>query len=172
MPDFLTHVLVTYVLLTVVSWRVDWLTEAYVAVGMAGALIPDLKKITLVVPDYRVEALLGVPFGWTPLHRFGGVILTAALLSLFAESEGRRGVFALLVGAALLHLVLDAFLIRPGPTTYNLLYPLTEWRFPVLDVDLYLSSDYWPSVMSALAAVVVLIADRRRSGTRDVDPEV
>ncbi|WP_136717196.1 metal-dependent hydrolase [Halorientalis salina] len=162
MPDFLTHVLAVYVVLQVSAWRIDWLTRPRIVTGMAGALIPDLVKIKLFVPAYRVEPLLGVPFSWEPLHRLGGALLTALVLSLLVEASERRGVFLLLVGGLLSHLLLDAFLLRPVPYTYDLLYPLTHWRAPIFDLDLYLSSDYWPSMVTGTVALLVFGVTRRR----------
>jgi len=162
MPDFMTHVLVAYVALQVSAWRVDWLTRPRIVTGMAGALVPDLVKIKLLVPSYRVESALSVAFSWAPLHRLGGALLTAAILSLFVERSERRVVFLLLVGGLLSHLLLDAFLLRPVPYTYDLLYPLTHWRAPIFDLDLYLSSDYWPSIATGAVALVVFGVTRRR----------
>ena len=51
MPDFMTHVLVVYVALQVSAWRIDWLTRPRIVTGMAGALIPDLVKIKLLLPS-------------------------------------------------------------------------------------------------------------------------
>lgn len=49
MADLLTHVLVPYILLTVIGWRIDipkrWIP---VAMGWGGAAVPDLVKISLV----------------------------------------------------------------------------------------------------------------------------
>ena len=47
MADLLTHILVPYVILTVVSWQFDWLTKRWIIIGMAGAAIPDLVKINI-----------------------------------------------------------------------------------------------------------------------------
>lgn len=163
MPDFMTHILVAYVALQVSAWRFEWLTRPRIVTGMAGALIPDLVKIKLLIPAYQVESALGVAFSWEPLHRLGGALLTAAILSLFVEESERRVVFLLLVGGLLSHLLLDAFLLRPVPYTYDLLYPLTHWRAPIFDLDLYLSSDYWPSVAAGAAALAVFGVTRRRN---------
>nr|WP_244209823.1 hypothetical protein [Haloarcula quadrata] len=62
MADLLTHLLAPYILLTVASWRVDWLDQRWVVVGMGGAAIPDLVKVGIVLNERVVEAFLGVPF--------------------------------------------------------------------------------------------------------------
>lgn len=160
MPDFLTHVLAMYIVLRLAALKISWLDRPYIVAGMAGALIPDAVKITLLVPGYLVEAWLGVPFSWAPLHRLGGALLTAAIASLLVEAAHRRRVFGLFVVGLCSHLVLDTFLTRPGPYTYDMLYPLTYWRVPWLDFNLYLSSDVWPAAVAIVAAAVVALGSR------------
>jgi len=160
MPDFFSHVAVAYVVLQITAWRVRWLDTPLIVVGLAGALVPDAVKIGLLVPSYEVAAALGRPFSWSPLHRLGGAVVTAAIASLLVERDQRRVVFGLLVFGLLSHLALDALLARPGPYTYDMLYPLTDWPVPFLDLDLYLSSDYWPSVASGAAAAAVFALTR------------
>ena len=62
MADLLTHVLVPFVLLTPLSWRFRWLTDRWIVLAMAGAAIPDLVKIGIVVDDGVIESLAGAPF--------------------------------------------------------------------------------------------------------------
>jgi hypothetical protein len=42
---------------------------------MAGAFIPDIVKIQLILPSATVEAALGIPFSWFPIHRLGGTAI-------------------------------------------------------------------------------------------------
>lgn len=157
MPDFLSHVLFMYIVLQITGWRFEWLDRPLIVVGMAGALIPDAVKIILIIPSYQIEAILGAPFSWAPLHRLGGSLATAFIASLLVDSKERRTVLGLLVVGLLSHLVLDALLARPGPNTYDMLYPLTYWKVPILDFDLYLSSDYWPSAVTGTGALIVYV---------------
>lgn len=166
MPDLLTHVLFVYIVLQLAAWWTDWLTPGRIVVGMAGGTIPDVVKIKLLVPPNQVEAVLGLPFSWVPLHRLGGAVVTAVVLSLLVSARERRGAFVLLVAGLTTHLFIDAFLASPGPYTYDILYPLTHWKMSVLDYDLYLSSDYWPSLASGVVALTLLgitYRDRLRS---------
>lgn len=62
MAVLLMHVLVPYVILTVAGWQFNWLTKRWIAIGMAGAAIPDLMKIQILLDDNLIESILGIPF--------------------------------------------------------------------------------------------------------------
>ena len=68
MPDVLTHVLVGYLVGTILTAVREEVGPAEVTLVMAGALSPDVVKIKLLVPAASVEVALGVPFSWEPLH--------------------------------------------------------------------------------------------------------
>lgn len=159
MSDLLTHVLVVFSVLTVASWRLDWLGR-YVAVGMVGAVLPDLVKVGLVVGPDAVEAVLGLPFSWLPLHRLGGVVVLAGLGAMAFSRPHRRRAFGALVFGATSGLVLDVGVIRANGVTPPYLYPLSWWQPP--SWDLYLSSDGWPAVVAVAVAGAVWLLDRRR----------
>ena len=55
MTELFTHVLVGYVLATMLSWRWGWITPPLVTVEMFGALLPDLNRLELFVPAETVE---------------------------------------------------------------------------------------------------------------------
>lgn len=160
MPDFLTHILVVYVVLALAGQRLDWLTPPWIVAGMAGGLIPDVSKLELVVSADMVEAVLGVPFSWFPLTTLPGSVLVAGLASLAVAAEYRVRTFGILVFGAMTHLGLDLLLQKPGPTTFPVLYPVTLWEPPVVGV--YLSSDVWPSLVAVGLAGVVFVLTRDR----------
>lgn len=155
-PDLLTHVLVLYVATTVVSWRYPWL-RPYVPVAMAGAVIPDLAKVRLLVGASTAEATLGAPFSWYPIHRLGGAVVIAGFAALcFSRRTRLRALGVLLAGVASAFL-LDAGLIRASGMAPPYLYPLTWWQPPTAGI--YLSSDRWPAVVAVGAAVIVWLLD-------------
>jgi len=158
MPDLLTHTLLAYTLGMVFSWRYDWLTPQYVTVAMAGAFIPDLAKIGLVIPRNQIAALLGVPFNWFGIHTLGGVLLAALIGVVFVTPTSRRRVFALLSLGAGSHLLIDAFLVKVSGHSYPLLWPLTTYAPPT--PGLYLSTDVLPAVVMGLIAGGVWFVDR------------
>jgi membrane-bound metal-dependent hydrolase YbcI (DUF457 family) len=159
MPELLTHALAAYVVATVVSWRYERITPAFVALAMAGALSPDLNRADLVVPDATVETLLGIPWSWVPLHRLGGTLVVVAVVALLVMPKHRRLAFALLALGAGSHYLLDFFLYKPSGLTSPLLWPLTDHRFAVN--GFYLSTDRWPAAVAAVVAAGVRLVDRR-----------
>jgi hypothetical protein len=160
MPDILTHVLVGYILGTLLSSRYDWLTPEYATLVMLGALTPDLTKIALLLPSERVELLLGVPFDWFALHTLGGNLAVLLLGALLVAPEHRKRVFLLLALGAASHHSLDLLLFNPSGYSYPVLLPLTAYNPPA--GQLYLSSDRWPALVAGTLAALMWL--NRQSG--------
>lgn len=148
-----------YIIVRPLVNHIKWLTPTAVPVAMAGALIPDAVKLSILLPHYEVEAMLGVPFRWFPLATLGGSLVTAAMASLVVTAEHRLRAFGLLAGGIVVHIFLDALLLKPGPTTPPKLYPFTLWEPPM--IGLYLSSDIWPWVTSSVIALFVMAVTNR-----------
>lgn len=163
MAELLTHVLVAYAVLTIVGWRVEWLTPRWVALGTLGALLPDLNQLGRLLSGPTIERMLGVSFAYGALHTVGGIVLLAGLVALFFAQ--RRRAFAVLVAGGLSHLLLDALKIHADGRAGTWLYPLTWWRHPA--PDLYVSAD--PQVLAAalVGATAVFVAGRYRTARRE-----
>ena len=146
MPDLLTHTLVAYTLAVGLSVRYRWLTPPYVTVAMMGAFIPDLTKIRLLAPSWRLEAWLGLPFDWGALHTVGGTLVSVLIGVTVVRRTDRWRVCGLLGVGAGSHLVLDSLLAFPAGRMKFVLWPLTTYR-PVFD-GLFLSTDRWPVVVA------------------------
>ena len=97
--------------------------------------------------------MLGIPFGWSALHSFGGSVVVVLLGSLLLAPEYRKRAIALFVVGALRHHVLDPLLISVSGYSYAVFWPVTEIRFP--RGDLYLSSDRGPVVVAGALVVDV-----------------
>ena len=160
MPDVLTHVLVSYTLGTLLSFRYAWLRPAHVTLVMAGALVPDLMKIQLLVPDEFVAWVLGIPFTWSPIHTLVGSALVIGLGGLFVAPAQRPRAVALLAVGAGSHHALDLLLLTASGKAYAVFWPLLDYRPPA--GDLYLSSDRWPAVVAGVSAFCVWLVARRR----------
>ncbi|TKR25449.1 metal-dependent hydrolase [Natronomonas salsuginis] len=159
MPDILTHVLVGYVLGTLVSFRLQWLTPQHVTVTMLGAMVPDLTKIKLLVPSTQVELWLGLPFDWFAIHTLGGALVAVAIGALCTAGQHRRRVFGLLILGAISHLSLDALLINASGYSYAVFFPFSAVHPPT--PGLFLSSDRWPAAVGAVLAGAIWTLRRR-----------
>ena len=162
MADLLTHVLAVYVVLTVLSWRVDAVTNRWIAVGMCGGAIPDLVKVDLVVDSMLVESALGMPFDYAPVASAGGVLLVAGAIALAFARRHRRAAFTFLVTGGGLSLVLDGLRVYADGRAGPWLYPFTWWRLPT--PSLYVTSD--PRILAVVIVVTGLVyaVDRRMVG--------
>lgn len=156
MPDWLTHVLVASIIAMVLAERWDWIDPPHVTLVMVGALSPDLGKVGLVLDDAVIEATLGVPFAWRPLHTVGGNLIVLTILALIVAPQYRNRAFLLLVIGAASHLILDLMLLTASGYAYPVLWPLTEYQPPA--GILFRSSDRWPVVVAAITAGAVWYA--------------
>lgn len=159
MPDLLSHALIAYSLCTLLAVRYRWVSPRYVTVGMAGAFIPDIAKIDLLVDNAMVGNALGVPFGWFGIHTLGGSIVGVCIGVVLVASSERRRVAALLSLGAASHLTADALLVKASGYSYPVLWPLTGYYPPT--PGLYLSTDIWPSVVTGVLALGVWLLVRR-----------
>lgn len=167
MPDLVTHVLVGFVLATVLSWYDGRVTAPFVTVAMAGAIAPDLNRIALLLPEVVVTTMFEIPWSWTPFHRAGGTLLVVAVTAALVGPDHRRLAFAVLAVGAASHYALDVLLYRPSGLTRPLLWPFLDRRFAV---DGFLvSTDRWPAAVASLLAFVVWLFDRRFDPAAIVD---
>lgn len=157
MTELLSHVLLAYTVFTIASWRVEWLTQRWVAVGMIGSLLPDLNRIGLFVTDTAIEATLEVPFGIGAIHTLGGVVLFAAIGSLVI-ADHLKTTFGLLLAGGLSHLIVDSLKVWVDGAASAWLYPLSWYRPPT--PGLYMSSDPRVLAVVGIAAVGVALVDR------------
>lgn len=155
MADLLSHVLVAVGLLTVASWHFDWLTDRWIAVGAAGAAIPDLVKVRLLVSEKALEPLLGLEFDIVVLSTLGGLFLVAGAITLLFESHRRR-VFGLLITGGCLSLLGDWLRKFASGRSDAWLFPVTWWEPPT--PNLYVSSDpLVPAVVIVVVGTVVAV---------------
>jgi hypothetical protein len=162
MPDLLTHVLGAYVLLTPVTWYVEWIDRRHVALLMIGSIVPDISKVRLVVGSSVVSDAIGQPWLWTGIHRIGPAGTLAAAGALGFERGRRLSGAGWLFAGVLLHLAFDLTVIRASAVAPPYLYPLTWWHPPAANV--LLSSDLWPWMLTSVLAGVVWLVDHRLAG--------
>lgn len=161
MPDLLAHAFIAYALACVLSWRYDWLSPAYATVVMAGAFVPDLAKMELLVPSGAVERLLELPFSWGALHTTGGALVAILVGVVVVAPRERLRTFALLSIGAASHLLADGLLLNPSGRSYAMFWPLTQYHPPT--PGLYLSTQAEPTVVAGVAALVAWLLTRHRA---------
>jgi len=138
MTESLSHVLIAFAPCTAAGWGIGWLDRRWVAVGMVGAILPDLNRIGLLLDDAAVERALGVPFDWGGLHTLGGVLL--------------------LVAGGSSHLVIDSLKAWADGSNGAYLYPLSWWRNPT--PGWYVSADRRVVVVAVVVAGAVWLVDQ------------
>jgi len=163
MAELLTHVLVPYLLLTPASWRFRWLRRRWIVIAMAGAAIPDLVKVDIVLDNALIESATGLPFSYAPISSLAGVLVIAGAIALLFAARSRRAYGYLLFGG-FSSLALDGMRVFADGRADFWLYPLW-WRPPT--PSLYVTSDPRVTVLSVTAALAVFLADRYRGEETD-----
>jgi membrane-bound metal-dependent hydrolase YbcI (DUF457 family) len=159
MADLLSHVLFAFAVFTVAGWVVAWLGPRWVAVGMVGAILPDLNEVGILVDERVISETLALPFTWAPLHTLGGVLLLAAAgAMLFEEGSQRRRAFALLIAGGISHLAIDGTKAWADGANGVSLYPFSWWRNPT--PGLYVPADRRVVVLAIVVAGTVWLLDR------------
>lgn len=161
MPDLLAHAFIAYTIGRQLSWRYEWLSPTYVTVVMAGAFIPDLTKVDLLLPSGTVEHLLGLPFDWFALHTAGSALVAVLIGTVVVAPRERRRALALLSVGSASHLVADGLLLNPSGRSYAMFWPLTRYHPPT--PGLYLSTQPEPTVVTGLVAFAVWLLTRYRT---------
>ncbi len=157
MADLLTHVMVGYTIGTILSWKYEWIKSPHVTMMMAGAALPDIVRIGLLIDSAAVQTHLGIPFSWTPLHTGGGVMVTVLIFAALFEKKTTWHLFLVILIGAASHLFLDALLLTASGTSYAIFWPLTRYRLST--PGLYLSTDVLPAMISTAAAFLIWRVD-------------
>ncbi len=161
MAEWLTHVLLMYAVGTAATWHHRWFDSRWVAVGMIGAILPDLSRFYLIVPDETITQITGLPFAWNGLHTLAGILLLSGIGGMvFTRTIDQRRGFAVLLAGALFHIVVDIpQTYADGLTITNLyFYPFSSWRG--ITPGWYVPADRWVVLISAVAAILVWMVDR------------
>ncbi len=157
MPDWITHLLAAWMLCTILSFKYKEINPAYTVVCMAGALIPDLFKITIPLGfmGFKMENYL------MPVHLPIGSLIIAGIFTLFFR-EKRKLVLSLLVLGVATHYALDLLLINLGGGMM-LLFPFSwnSWTLNIIPDD-----DLNITILAAGLTMVVYVVSswiRKRS---------
>ena len=156
MADLLTHVLVPYILLTVIGWRID-IPKRWIPVAMGGAAVPDLVKISLVIDPTTVKQVIGMPFSYGAISSLGGLLVIAVGITVLFEQRVFTRVYGLLLGGGLTALILDGLRVFADGYAGFWLYPL--WVRPPTP-SLYVTSDPTVPLVTLAIACTVTAIDR------------
>lgn len=166
LAELFSHILIAFSILTVAGWRIDWLEREWVAVGMIGAIFPDLNRVEMAISSDSIEALVGLPFGWGGLHTIGGVLVLSAMGALLFPSQREQlRAFGLMVVGGAVHLLTDMVKAWADGDNGMYLYPFSWWRNPT--PGWYVSADRWVFVLVASVAIVVVAIDVWRERTSE-----
>ena len=158
MPDWLAHILVAYILCSILGIKFKVFNKENTAIVMVGALIPDIVKVGLLFDFLGMDVWDFV----APLHTPIGSMLSAALFSLLFEFEARKRIliFSLLILGASTHLALD-FLLMHVSGGMLLLFPFSwgKWQLRVIQCD-----NYYVALIALLLACIIYIVSRYYTG--------
>lgn len=156
MADLLAHVLVPFIGLTALRWRIEF-DRRWIPVAMGGAAVPDLGRVGVVLDDSLVQAVLGMPFEWAPVGTLAGMLVISAAIAIWFRSK-RQIAFGWLVVGGGLSLVLDGLRVYADGAASFWFYPIW-WRPPT--PNLYVTSDYRVTALVLVVAGGVFLVDRR-----------
>lgn len=158
MADLLTHVLITYILLTIVAWVLPVIERRYIVLSMVGAGIPDLVKIGYFIDSERVETILGIPFSFGVFSTLGATILIAGIVTMFFRRP-RRTIYAYILIGAFSGLLVDGLRSFADGRADFWLFPLW-WRPPT--PSLYITSDFRVLAATLFVSAAVCLIDRQK----------
>ena len=152
MPDWLAHILVAYILCSILRIKFKIFSKENTAIVMVGALIPDIVKVGLLFDSLGIDVWDFI----APLHTPIGSMLSAALFSLLFEFEKRKKIFYLLILGASTHYALD-FLLMHISGGMLLLFPFSwhGWQLRVIQCD-----NYYVALIALLLACIIYIVSR------------
>ncbi len=133
-----------------------------------GSILPDLNRVTLIVSEGALEAIVGVSLEFDAISTLGGAIVLSGVGAMVVADRNQQ-VFAALFAGTLSHLLIDGVKAYADGDAGMWLYPVTWARHPT--PSLYVSSDPVVLISVGLIAGIVAGIDRYviRSGEHGSD---
>ncbi len=125
MPDWLTYVLTTWVLIEVVGFLGARKARRYLGPAILGSVLPDTVKAFYLLKAYADVNLIAFS---VPLHTPIGVTLVAGLAATFFDRREWREVLAYMLAGVVVHLAWD-FTLHPYGGGQLILFPLSFREF-------------------------------------------
>lgn len=156
LPDWITHILITWSICTLLGFRFKQFSQSNTAIAMLGSILPDTYKITTLfsLMGIKLENLL------LPLHLPIGSILFAIIISLFFEERKTALIFLSL--GIFSHYILDLLLEMNNNGMY-LLFPFNwnQWQFNLIS-----NTDYTITLIAVIGAVLVYFTSKKLNRKR------
>lgn len=153
MADGLTHVLLGWVAVELISIKYPWAMK-YRALVLVGAILPDIGNFAVLMGETGANELY---YLFMPLHSIVGSLLLVGILTMIFKEEYRKRVFLLLTAGVATHLAADYFIIFLDGKV-PLFFPFT---FQKVGYDLFLQAGRGFLVVAAATAVIVTVLRRR-----------
>ncbi len=153
MADGLTHVLLGWVAVELISIKYPWAMK-YRALVLVGAILPDIGNFAVLMGETGANELY---YLFMPLHSIVGSLLLVGVLTMIFKGEYRKKVFLLLTAGVATHLAADYFIIFLDGKV-PLFFPFT---FEKVGYDLFLQEGRGFLIV-ALVAVVVTVLRRKQ----------
>ncbi len=153
MADGLTHVLLGWVAVELISIKYPWAMK-YRALVLVGAILPDIGNFAVLMGETGANELY---YLFMPLHSIVGSLLLVGVLTMIFKGEYRKKVFLLLTAGVATHLAADYFIIFLDGKV-PLFFPFT---FEKVGYDLFLQAGRGFLIV-ALVAVVVTVLRRKQ----------
>lgn len=147
MPDWITHILTAWSICILLGFKFKQLNSENTVLCMAGALIPDIVKISIPLLYFNIYS-----YYWlAALHTPAGSLVVASIFSLFFKNKG-VALILFILGLST-HYMLDLLLIDMNSGIY-LLYPFS-WS--LWQLGLISNFDINVTIASILLASIVFV---------------
>ncbi|GEM_PF-3537421 len=156
MADFLTHVLLAWVAVELISIKYPWAMKYRVLV-LVGAVLPDIGNFAVFMGETGANELY---YLFMPLHSIAGSMLLVGILTMVFKAKFRKKVFLLLTAGAATHLAAD-YLIIFLDGKVPLLFPFT---FEKVGYGLFLQAGHGFLVVATLAVIVTVLRRKNTEG--------
>ncbi len=107
MADGLTHVLLAWVLVELLSIKYPWVMK-YRSLVLVGSVLPDIGNFKIFFGEFGASELY---YLFMPFHSIVGALLLVGIVTMVFKEEFRKRVFMLLAAGVAVHLIADYFII-------------------------------------------------------------
>lgn len=153
MVDWLSHVLLAWIICQILSLKFKFFGSRNTAIVMIGALIPDIIKMGLLFKWMGIDIWDFI----VPLHTPAGAVISAAVIALFFEEH--MNAFKLLLFGMATHFLFDLPLAHVSGGML-MLFPVHWGHYQVSIIP---TDDCIVPILASVLAVVIYIVKSRVS---------